>query len=163
MPQIQPKIHACLWFDREGEPAAEFYTAIFPESSIERVTRYPQDATMGESGSVLTVEFVLAGQPFLALNGGPAFSFSEAISFVITTEDQAETDYYWDALTADGGAESQCGWLRDRFGVSWQVTPRRLLELTTHPDAEVARRAFEAMLPMRKIDIAAVEAAVAAA
>ncbi|MBO9578695.1 MAG: VOC family protein [Microbacteriaceae bacterium] len=160
MARIASKLHPCLWFDGQALPAAEFYTGVFPDSSIDRITRFPSDATEGEPGAVLLVDFTLAGTRFVGLNGGSEFAFTEAVSFVITTEDQGETDRYWSALTA-GGEESMCGWLRDRYGLSWQVTPRRLLDLVTSDDAEVARRAFQAMQPMRKIDIATIEAAVA--
>jgi len=161
MSEIQTKITPMLWFASEALPAAEFYTSVFPDSSIERVLRAPGDSPGGVAGQVLTVDFTLAGTAFAALNGGPQFRFSEAVSFVILTEDQQETDHYWEALTADGGEESMCGWLKDRYGLSWQVTPRRLLELTQSDDAGVAGRAFAAMLTMRRIDIAAIEVAAA--
>ncbi|WP_154796349.1 VOC family protein [Occultella kanbiaonis] len=154
MPNITPN----LWFESRAEEAAELYTSIFPNSSIGHVERYGPGAPMPE-GTVMTVAFSLDGKQFVGLNGGPAFAFTEAISFIIECADQAEVDHYWGALTADGGQESQCAWLKDRFGVSWQVVPRRLMELLGDPDPERAGRAMEAMLLMRKIDIAAVERA----
>ena len=151
-------IVTCLWFDQQGLDAARFYTSIFPNSEIG--TQVDLDEN-GQPASVpMTVEFSLNGSPFVALNGGPMFSFSEAVSFQIMCKDQAEVDYYWDALTA-GGEESQCGWLKDRFGVSWQVVPTRLPELLGQSDPEVARRVVEAFMPMRKLDIAALERAAA--
>src|SRR5688500_4434137 len=122
------KVFPCLWFDGQAEEAAEFYTSLLPNSQIDRVSRSPADTPSGPEGTVLTVEFTLAGQPSMGLNGGNDFKFNEAVSFVIETEDQAETDRLWDALIADGGKESVCGWLSDRFGLSWQITPRRLNE-----------------------------------
>jgi predicted 3-demethylubiquinone-9 3-methyltransferase (glyoxalase superfamily) len=155
------KITPCLWFDMEGEDAADLYTSVFPNSKIDRVTRYgsagPRDA-----GSVMTVEFELDGQPFVALNGGPDFTFSEAISFQVDCKDQDEVDYYWKALS-EGGDEGPCGWVKDRFGLSWQIVPTRLNELLTDPDPERAQRAMAAMLEMRKIDIAELERAAEAA
>ncbi|HWL02617.1 MAG TPA: VOC family protein [Microbacteriaceae bacterium] len=161
MPEIQPKITPMLWFATEAVEAAQFYTSTFPDSTLGRVFHAPGDSPGGTAGQVLSVDFTIAGMPFVALNGGPEFTFSEAVSFVILTDDQKETDYYWDALTADGGEESVCGWLKDRFGLSWQVTPRRMLELTQSEDPGVAARTFAAMLTMQKIDIAALEAAAA--
>lgn len=136
-----PKPFPMLWFDGQAEEAAKLYTSIFPNSGINDV-------------NPVTVSFTLDGQEFVGLNGGPQFHFTEAVSFVITCQDQAEVDHYWNALTADGGEESQCGWLKDRFGVSWQVTPTALMELLGDPDRERAGRAQQAMLTMRKIDIA---------
>lgn len=151
-------IITCLWFDQQGLDAARFYTSIFPNSEIG--THVDLDAN-GQPASVpMTVEFSLNGSPFVALNGGPMFSFSEAVSFQIMCKDQAEVDYYWDALTA-GGEESQCGWLKDQFGVSWQVVPTILPELLGQGDPEVARRVVEAFMPMRKLDIATLERAAA--
>lgn len=153
MPQITP----CLWFDSEGLDAAQFYTSIFPNSEIRAVSHYT-DAGPGAAGSVMTVDFVLDGTPFQALNGGPIFQFSEAISFSISCKDQAEADYYWDKLTA-GGEESQCGWLKDRFGVSWQIVPTEFEEIMSDPDPERVKRAMQAMFGMKKLDVAALRAA----
>jgi predicted 3-demethylubiquinone-9 3-methyltransferase (glyoxalase superfamily) len=153
------KISPCLWFDGKAEEAARFYTAIFPESHIDSVDRSPGETPSGPKDSVLTVEFTLAGQSYIGLNGGPDFTFDEAISLSIDCEDQAEVDRYWAALLADGGEESVCGWLKDRFGVSWQVIPRRLPELLRSPDREAAARVLAAMLNMVKIDVAELEQA----
>jgi len=153
------KITPCLWFDGNAEEAARFYTSLFPNSSITSIDRSPGDSPSGAKDTVLTVGFTLDGRPFTALNGGPDFKFNEAISLSIDCADQAEVDRYWDALTADGGEESVSGWLKDRYGLSWQVVPHRLIELTTAPDREAAQRAFEAMLKMVKIDIAELERA----
>ena len=153
MPQITP----CLWFDGQAEDAATFYTSVFKNSRIVEVSRYGEEGP-GTPGSAMTVSFELDGQPFTALNGGPEFTFNESISFQVSCADQAEVDEYWDRLT-DGGEESQCAWLKDRFGVSWQIIPTRLMELLGDPDAERSQRAMQAMLGMRKIDIAALEAA----
>jgi predicted 3-demethylubiquinone-9 3-methyltransferase (glyoxalase superfamily) len=153
------KITPCLWFDGEGEEAARFYTSLLPDSRIDRVMRSPADNPSTPEGAVLTVEFTLAGQQFMALNGGPQFPFTEAISFTIDCEDQAEVDRLWDALTRDGGEPSQCGWLKDKFGVSWQIVPRGAMELFTGKDKDGARRAMQAMLEMTKLDIAALRRA----
>lgn len=152
----------CLWFDTEAEEAANFYVSVFPNSRITEITHF------GEAGPrpaelVLTVEFELDGQPFTALNGGPEFAFTEAVSFQIDCADQAEVDRYWETLTTGGGQEGECGWLKDRYGLSWQVVPRRLVELLTDPDPGRAQRAMRAMLSMRKIVIAEAEAAADAA
>lgn len=155
------KIVPCLWFDGEAEAATAFYVSLLPDSRITAVNRSPVDTPSGPAGSVLTVQFVLAGREYLALNGGPNFRFTEAVSFMVMTEDQAETDRLWDALTADGGSENACGWLKDRWGLSWQITPRRLMELTTDPDPARAKAAMQAMMDMIKIDIAALDRAVA--
>ncbi len=147
------KISPCLWFDGAAEPAAQFYTSILPDSRIESVQRAPADNPSTEGGAVLTVNFTLAGQQFIGLNGGPEFAFNEAISFSIDCADQAEVDRLWDALVEGGGEHSVCGWLKDRFGVSWQVIPRQLPELLGGPDREGAARAMQAMLQMTKIDV----------
>jgi predicted 3-demethylubiquinone-9 3-methyltransferase (glyoxalase superfamily) len=147
----------CLWFDTEAEEAAKYYTEIFPNSSITAVTQY---AAGERTGQTLTADFVLDGQKFVALNGGPEFTFNEAVSFQIPCADQAEVDRYWDALTQEGD-EGQCGWLKDRFGVSWQVVPDRLTELMAHSDSAVAARVTEALFGMKKIVIADLEAAAA--
>jgi len=148
----------CLWYDRDAEAAARFYAGIFPDSSVEAVQRAPADYPSGKAGDVLVVQFTVAGIPCLGINGGPAFSQSEAFSFQIATDDQAETDRYWDAIVSNGGRESACGWCKDRWGVSWQITPRALTEAMA-AGGEEARRAFEAMMQMTKIDVAAIEAA----
>jgi predicted 3-demethylubiquinone-9 3-methyltransferase (glyoxalase superfamily) len=153
------KITPTLWFDGAAEEAARFYVTLLPDSRIERVNRAPMDYPSGFTGQVLTVVFTLAGQRYCALNGGPGHPHGFAVSFMIETETQAETDRLWDAITADGGAPSQCGWAQDRWGLWWQVTPRRLLELVADPDPARAARAMGAMMEMGKIDIAALEAA----
>ena len=156
------KLTPCLWFDTEGEEAARFYTSVFPNSRIVEVNRYGSAGPRAE-GTVMTVLFELDGQRFVALNGGPQYAFTEAVSFVIDCADQDEVDRYWSALTADGGEEGPCGWLKDRFGLSWQIVPKRLPELLGDPDAERAQRVMAAMLSMGKIEIAALEEAAAAA
>ena len=153
------KITPCLWFDGQAEEAAAFYTSIFPDSRIDQVNRSPGDTPSGPEGSVLTVDFTIAGEPFIALDGGPDFTFNEAISFSIDCEDQAEVDRYWEALVAGGGEHSVCGWLKDRFGVSWQVVPKILPELMNGTDRERAKRALEAMLKMTKLDVAKIREA----
>ena len=156
MPRIQ-RITPCLWFDDQAEEAATFYTSIFAGSRIVAVSRYGEagrEAHGRPPGSVMTVAFDLDGQSFTALNGGPVFRFSEAISFQVSCETQAEVDHYWDKLSAGGDPKAQqCGWLKDRYGVSWQIVPSVLPELLSHPDSEGSRRAFEAMLTMKKLDI----------
>jgi predicted 3-demethylubiquinone-9 3-methyltransferase (glyoxalase superfamily) len=152
-----PKTVPCLWFDGQAEQAAAHYTAIFPNSRVLKVTHYLAGMPVPE-GTVMTVEFSLDGQEYTALNGGPQFQFSEAVSFQIMCADQAEVDHYWNRLT-EGGAESQCGWLKDKFGVSWQVVPTALIELISGPDQARAQRVTEAMLKMGKLDIAALRAA----
>jgi len=147
-------IAPCLWFDGNAEDAAQLYTSLFPDSRVDKVHRSPADNPSTPEGAVLTVEFTLAGRPFIGLNGGPEFSFTEAVSFSIDCKDQGEVDRYWDALIEGGGEPSQCGWLKDRFGVSWQVIPRQLPELLNAPDRDGARRAMVAMLQMSKIDVA---------
>ncbi|HXR93092.1 MAG TPA: VOC family protein [Steroidobacteraceae bacterium] len=149
----------CLWYDGTAEEAARFYARTFPDSAVTAVHRAPGDYPDGRQGQVLTVEFTVLGIPCLGLNGGPTFRHSEAFSFQIITETQAETDRYWNAIVGNGGAESQCGWCKDRWGLSWQITPRALLDAITGPDRTYAKRAFEAMMEMQKIDIAAIEAA----
>ena len=149
----------CLWYNGTAEEAASFYAKTFPDSAITAVHRSPGDYPSGKQGQVLMVEFTVVGVPCLGLNGGPAFKHSEAFSFQILTEDQAETDRYWNAIVGNGGTESQCGWCKDRWGLSWQITPRQLIEATTDKDRAAAKRAFDAMMTMRKIDIAAIEAA----
>jgi predicted 3-demethylubiquinone-9 3-methyltransferase (glyoxalase superfamily) len=154
---MQQRIRPNLWFDTEAEEAADFYVSVFKNSRIVSVARYPEGAPR-EAGMVMTVEFELDGQRFVGINGGPEFTFDEAVSFEILCEDQDEVDYYWERLT-DGGEESQCGWLKDRYGVSWQVVPEGMDEVFSDADAERAKRAMEAMLIMRKLDIAALRAA----
>lgn len=156
---VSEKITPCLWFDGDAEQAAEFYVGLFPDSRIDAVHRSPVDNPSTLKGDVLLVEFTLAGRPFTGLNGGPQFQFTEAVSFQIDCADQAEVDYYWSALTADGGREIQCGWCKDRFGLSWQVVPRRMMELMASNDRAEAARAMQAMMGMTKMDIAALEAA----
>ena len=158
---MSDKIIPCLWFDGEAEAATAFYVSLLPDSRITAVNRSPVDTPSGAEGTVLTVQFVLAGREYLALNGGPTFRFTEAVSFMVMTEDQTETDRLWDALLADGGKENACGWLKDRWGLSWQITPRRLMELTTDPNPARAKAAMQAMMGMIKIDIAALDRAVA--
>ena len=148
-----------LWFDGNAVEAAEFYTGLFPDSRIDRIMLSPADNPSAAKGEVLVVEFTINGQRFIGINGGPAFRFSEAVSFSIECADQAEVDRYWDALTADGGQPVQCGWCKDRFGLSWQVIPRRLMELLNDDDRDAAERAAQAMFQMVKLDIAALEAA----
>ena len=149
----------CLWFDGDAEAAARFYTDTFPDSTLGAVHRAPGDYPSGQEGDALTVEFTGMGIPCLGLNGGPAFKHCEAFSFQIATEDQAETDRYWNAIVGNGGQESQCGWCKDKWGISWQITPRLLVEAVAGGDPAAAKRAFAAMMGMRKIDVAAIEAA----
>ena len=156
-----PKNTICLWYDKEAEAAARFYAETFPDSAVTAVRRAPSDYPSGKAGDVLTVEFTVAGIPCIGLNGGPAFRPDEAFSFQIATDDQEETDRYWAAIVGNGGQESACGWCKDRWGISWQITPVQLTRAWTHPDRAAAKRAFDAMMTMRKIDIAAIEAAVA--
>ena len=154
-----PKNLVCLWYDGAAEEAANFYAATFPDTRVTGVHRAPGDYPDGHKGDVLTVEFTVMGIPCIGLNGGPMFKQSEAFSFQIATDDQAETDRYWDAIVGNGGAESQCGWCKDKWGLNWQITPRVLTQAMA-VGGDVARRAFEAMMPMRKIDVAKIEAAV---
>jgi predicted 3-demethylubiquinone-9 3-methyltransferase (glyoxalase superfamily) len=149
----------CLWYDNDAEEAARFYARTFPDSSVGAVQRAPADFPGGKKGDVLTVNFTVCGIPCIGLNGGPMFKQSEAFSFQIATEDQDETDRLWHAIVGNGGAESQCGWCRDKWGLSWQITPRVLIEAMAG-GGDVARRAFEVMMPMQKIDVATIEAAV---
>lgn len=155
-----PKNLICLWYDKDAEAAAKFYAATFPDSSVGEVNHAPGDSPSGKQGEVLTVNFTVLGIPCLGLNGGPAFKQSEAFSFQIATEDQAETDRLWNAIVDNGGKESQCGWCKDKWGLSWQITPVALIQATTSPDRAAAKRAFDAMMTMQKIDIAKIEAAV---
>ena len=149
----------CLWYDGDAEEAARFYARTFPDSSVGAVHRAPADFHSGKKGDVLTVEFTVMGIPCLGLNGGPAFKHSEAFSFQVATADQAETDRYWNAIVEGGGEESMCGWCKDKWGLSWQISPIALTTAVTDPDPGVAKRAFEAMMTMKKIDIAAIEKA----
>jgi len=150
----------CLWYERDAEEAARFYARTFPDSSVGAVHRAPGDNPSGMQGEVLTVEFTVMGLPCMGLNGGPAFKQSEAFSFQVATEDQAETDLYWSALVNNGGQESRCGWCKDKWGVSWQITPLALTNAYTSADRSAAKRAFDAMMTMKKIDIAMIEAAI---
>ena len=149
----------CLWYDKDAEAAARFYAETFPDSAVGAVHRAPSDYPSGKEGDVLVVEFTVASVPCIGLNGGPAFKHSEAFSFQIATESQEETDRYWNAIVGNGGQESACGWCTDKWGLSWQITPIALTKAITDPDPGVAKRAFEAMMTMKKIDIAAIEAA----
>ena len=149
----------CLWFDGAAEEAARFYAETFPDSHIDAVYRAPGDYPAGKQGDVLTVQFTVTGIPCLGLNGGPEFQHSEAFSFQVATDDQAETDRLWDAIVGNGGAESACGWCKDRWGLSWQITPRALSDGMADPDPAAAKRVFDAMMTMRKIDVAAIDRA----
>lgn len=149
----------CLWYNGDAEDAARFYAKTFPDSLVGSVLRAPGDYPAGKKGDVLTVEFNVMGIPCLGLNGGPAFKHTEAFSFQVATADQAETDRYWDAIVGNGGKESECGWCKDKWGLNWQITPVVLTAAITDPDPAAAKRAFDAMMTMRKIDVAAIEAA----
>jgi predicted 3-demethylubiquinone-9 3-methyltransferase (glyoxalase superfamily) len=153
------KNRICLWYDRDALAAAQFYAHTFPDSGVGAVHRAPSDFPAGKAGDELTVEFTVMGIPCLGLNGGPRFKHTEAFSFQVTTEDQAETDRLWNAIVDNGGEESACGWCTDKWGLSWQITPKALIDASTDPDPKAAKRAFDAMMTMRKIDIAAIEAA----
>ena len=156
-----PKNTVCLWYEGDAEEAARFYAATFPDSTVGAVHRAPGDYPDGKKGDVLVVEFTVLGLPCMGLNGGTAFKHSEAFSFQVATADQAETDRYWNAIVGNGGQESECGWCKDKWGISWQITPVVLSQAWTNPDPAVAKRAFVAMMSMKKIDVAAIEAAVA--
>ena len=149
----------CLWYDREAEEAAKFYAATFPDSSVKAVHRAPGDFPSGKKGDALTVEFTVMGIPCLGLNGGPAFKHNESFSFQVATDNQEETDRYWNAIIGNGGQASDCGWCKDKWGVSWQITPVALTKAISDPDPAAAKRAFDAMMTMQKIDIAKIEAA----
>ena len=156
------KITTCLWFDKgEARQAAEFYASVFPDSRVGPALEAPADFPSGEQGDELTVEFTLLGQSFVGLNGGPEFKPNEAVSFQVFTEDQEETDRYWNAIVQNGGQESECSWCKDKWGFSWQIVPRQLMAAMENPDKAAAKRAMEAMMTMKKIDIAKIEAAVA--
>ncbi len=154
------KMITCLWFDKdEARKAAEFYASVFPDSHVGGAMKAPGDYPSGEEGDELTVDFTVLGRDFVGLNGGPNFKPNEAVSFVVVTDDQDETDRYWNAIVGNGGEESACGWCKDRWGFFWQITPRVLLEANNNPDKAAAKRAFEAMMTMQKIDIAKIKAA----
>ena len=153
------RIAPCLWFNKNAEEAARFYAATFPESRITAVHKAPSDYPSGKAGDVLTVDFTVLDQPFVGLNGGPQFTFDEAISFQVFTDTQEETDRYWNAIVKNGGEESMCGWCKDKFGLSWQIVPRALMAALNDPDRAAAKRAMDAMMTMKKIDIATIEKA----
>ncbi len=151
---VKPRLYPCLWFDGNAQEAATFYATLLPNSRVDRISRSPAETPSGPAGMVLTVDFTLAGHHFMGLNGGADFRFNEAVSFVIECDDQADVDRLWDALTADGGEPGPCGWLKDRYGLSWQIVPREFNEMLASDDADGARRAMEAMLQMGKLDVA---------
>ncbi|XMG40514.1 VOC family protein [Sphingopyxis sp. J-6] len=157
---MSDKATLCLWYDKDAEEAATFYAATFPDSKVGAAHRAPGDNPSGKEGDVLTVDFTVLGFPCIGLNGGPAFQHNEAFSFQVHTDTQEETDRLWNAIVDNGGAESMCGWCKDKWGVNWQITPRVLTDVMTNPDKDAAKRAFEAMMSMKKIDIAAIEAAI---
>jgi predicted 3-demethylubiquinone-9 3-methyltransferase (glyoxalase superfamily) len=150
---MSDKVTPCLWFDGNAEEAANLYVSLLPDSRIDKVVRSPADNPSMKEGGVLVVDFTLAGRKYSGLNGGPQFQFTEAVSFVVHCDDQAEVDRLWEALTADGGAPSQCGWLKDRFGLSWQIVPEEMFEMLGSPDRDASRRAMEAMMKMVKLDL----------
>lgn len=154
------KMAVCIWYDGAAEEAASLYAATFPDSHVDAVHRSPSDYPDGRAGDVITVEFTVCGVPMLGLNGGPRFPHSEAVSFQVYTDDQAETDRLWNTIVGNGGTESMCGWCKDKWGLSWQITPRALTAAMSHPDRAAAKRGMEAMMTMAKIDIAAIERAV---
>lgn len=156
---MTPKSTICLWYEGAAQEAAEFYAQTFPDSQVLAVHPAPADYPSGKAGDVITVEFTVMGIPCIGLNGGPVFKHNEAFSFQVATDDQAETDRLWQAIVANGGEESVCGWCKDKWGISWQITPRILTQAISNPDRAAAKRAFEAMMQMGKIDIAAIEAA----
>lgn len=156
-----PKNTICLWYDKDAEEAANFYASVFPDTEVKAVRRAPSDFPGGKAGDVLTVEFTVLGIPCLGLNGGDNFPQTEAFSFQVATDDQDETDRYWDAIVGNGGTESDCGWCKDKWGVSWQITPRVLSEAMQSGDGAASQRAFESMMTMQKIDVAAIERAIA--
>jgi len=159
---MSDKMVTCLWFDQgKAREAAEFYASLFPDSHVDSALASPSDFPGGQEGVELTVDFTVLGRSFVGLNGGPEFKPNEAVSFMVLTDDQEETDRYWNAIVDNGGAESACGWCKDRWGFSWQITPRALLAAMSNPDRAAAKRAMEAMMTMRKIDVAAIERAVA--
>jgi len=153
------RIATCLWFNKNAEEAANFYAATFPDSHVTAVNKSPTDYPSGKAGDVLTVEFTVLGQPFVGLNGGPIFTFTEAVSFQVFTDTQEETDRLWNAIVSNGGQESMCSWCKDKFGLSWQIVPRALTAALADPDKAAAKRAMDAMMTMKKIDIAKIEAA----
>ena len=154
------KNQVCIWYDHDAEAAAKFYASTFPDTRITQIQRAPSDYPDGQQGDVLVVLFEVMGIPCIGLNGGPTFKHNEAFSFIVHTDTQEETDRYWNAIVGNGGAESQCGWCKDKWGLNWQITPRVLTDAMAHPDPAVRKRAFEAMMTMTRIDVAAIEAAV---
>jgi predicted 3-demethylubiquinone-9 3-methyltransferase (glyoxalase superfamily) len=155
------KMAICVWYDGTAEEAANFYASVFPDSAVGAITKSPTETPSNQPGDVITVEFTVCGMPFVGLNGGATFPQTEAVSFQVYTDDQEETDRLWNAIVGNGGAESMCGWCKDKWGVNWQITPRALMASLTNPDRAASKRGMEAMMTMRKIDIAAIEKAVA--